>query len=325
MALELKLASTRSSRMGAGPVGDDRRNALDQPGTPAMIRGDFHMAIEGLRPTPQHSNLHISDEVGAWLGVLDRLGLMQDHDRVAETMIADIDNLRSCGLVGEPYIYYPQAITFQGLVDALDNGNFPRHAYPPTDINHRVWEPGVPSERYSYNQLDQLALKELYSDWAPQVRLAVYNTHATPKVDKLLHFLGLPFDEHSGTPGQRTQLEAIDETRAAYHSEHEGFVMTPLNTEAILAIALSRRLRRVKGEAMPVSRAYFRDATLPRLYTDPLQPSQSRRFREPPISLVGMVFSGSKGEMVLDWSRGTPKDDVGVGLAVAAVMNPRTI
>jgi hypothetical protein len=205
VALELKLASTRSSRMGAGPVGDDRRNALDQPGTPAMIRGDFHMAIEGLRPTPQHSNLHISDEVGAWLGVLDRLGLMQDHDRVAETMIADIDNLRSCGLVGEPYIYYPQAITFQGLVDALDNGNFPRHAYPPTDINHRVWEPGVPSERYSYNQLDQLALKELYSDWAPQVRLAVYNTHATPKVDKLLHFLGLPFDEHSGAPGQSTR------------------------------------------------------------------------------------------------------------------------
>ena len=59
------------------------------------------MAIEGLRPASQHSNLHIGDEVGAWLGVMDRLGLMQDHDRVAETMIADIDNLRLCGLVGK--------------------------------------------------------------------------------------------------------------------------------------------------------------------------------------------------------------------------------
>jgi hypothetical protein len=38
-----------------------------------------------------------------------------------------------------------------------------------------------------------------------------------------------------------------------------------------------------------------------------------------------MVFSGAKGEMVLDWSRGTPKEDVGVGLSIAAVMNPRTI
>ena len=283
------------------------------------------MAIEGLRRAPQHSNLHISDEVGAWLGALDRLGLMQDHDRVTQTMIADIDNLRLCGLVGEPYVYYPQAITFQGLIDGLDNGDFPRHAYPATDINHRVWGPGEHGERYSYHHLDQLSLEQAYADWAPQVRLAVYNTQATPKVDRLLHFSSLPFDAHSAAPGQRTQLEAIAETKLAYDSGHEGFVMTPLNTQAILTIALSRRLRRAKGEAMPVSRAYFRDATLPRLYTDPLEPSQPRRFTEPPISLVGMVFSGAKGEMVLDWSRGTPKEDVGVGLSIAAVMNPRTI
>lgn len=283
------------------------------------------MAIDGLRPVPQHSDLHISDEVGAWLGVLDRLGLMQDHDRVAETMIADIDNLRSCGLVGEPYVYYPQAITFQGLVDALDNGKFPRHAYPASDVNHKVWGPGEHKERYSYSQLDQLALKQAYAEWAPQVRLAVYNTQATPKVDRLLHFLGLPFDADSAAPGQRTQLEAIAETKLAYDSEHLGFVMAPLNTQAILMIALNRRLRRVKGEVMPVSRAYFRDATLPRLLTDPLWPSKPQRFNEPPISLVGMVFSGAKGEMVLDWSRGTAKEDVGVGLSIAVVTKPRSI
>jgi hypothetical protein len=33
------------------------------------------MAIEVLRPDPQHNDLHISDEFGAWLGALDRLGL----------------------------------------------------------------------------------------------------------------------------------------------------------------------------------------------------------------------------------------------------------
>jgi hypothetical protein len=278
------------------------------------------MPIEGLRSAPQHNNLHISDEVGAWLGVLDRLGLMQDHDRVAETIIAEIDGLSSCGLAGEPYIYYPQAITFQGLVDALDNAQFPRHVYPPTDINHRVWGPGEHKERYSYHHLDQLALRQAHSEWAPQVRLAVYNAQATPKVDKLLHFLGLPFDEHSGAPGQRTQVEAIEETKQAYETAHKGFVMAPLDTQAVLMIALSRRLHRAKVEAMPVSRAYFRDATLPRLFVDPLGPSQHRRFNEPPISLVGMVFSGAKGEMVLDWSRGTPKEDVGVGLSVAAVV-----
>ncbi len=275
------------------------------------------MVIDGLRPASQHNNLHIGDDVAAWLGVLDRLGLMQDHDRVAETMIAEIDHLRSCELVGEPYVYYPQAITFQGLVDALDNGEFPRHAYPATEINHRVWGPGEHRERYCYHQLDQLSLRQAYAEWAPQVRLAVYNPQATPKVDRLLHFLGFPFDQHSAALGQKTQLEAITEAKQAYDSEHEGFVMAPLNTQAILMIALNRRLRRVKGEAMPVSRAYFRDATLPRLLTDPLWPSPPRRFSEPPISLVGMVFSGAKGEMVLDWSRGTPKEDVGVGLSIA--------
>ncbi len=65
------------------------------------------MAIEGLRPAPQHSNLHISDEVGAWLGVLDRLGLMQDHDRVAETMTTDIDNVRGCLVVCGTWVAAP--------------------------------------------------------------------------------------------------------------------------------------------------------------------------------------------------------------------------
>lgn len=283
------------------------------------------MAIEGLRTTPQHSDLHISDEVASLLRVLDRLGLMQEHDRVAKTMIAAIDNLSLCGMVGEPYVYYPQAITFQGLIDALDNGTFPRHTYPSTDINHRVWGSGEHTEGYRYRELDRLALGQPFADWAPQVRLAVYNTHSTPKVDKLLHFLGLPFDTHNAERGQETQLDAIDEAKRAYDSEHEGFVMRPLTTQAILTIALSRRLRQVKDEPMPVSRAYFRDATLPRLYMDPLETSQPRRFNHPPISLVGMVFSGAKGEMVLDWSRGTPKEDVGVGLSIASVMKPRTM
>ena len=225
----------------------------------------------------------------------------------------------------EPYVYYLQAITFEGLVDALDNGDFPRQGYPPTDINHRVWGPGEHRERYNYHRLDQLALRQACAYRAPQIRLAVYNTQATPKVDKRLHFLGLPFDAHSAAPGQRTQLETIAETKPAYDSDHEGFVMTPLNTRAILTIALSRRLHRVKREAMPVSRAYFRDATLPRLYTSSLGPSQPRTFREPPFSLVGMVLSGAKDEMVRGWSRGTLKEDVGIGLSVAAVMNPRTI
>jgi hypothetical protein len=280
------------------------------------------MAIQGLRTTPQHTNLHISDEVASSLAVLDRLGLMQDHDRVAETMIADIDNLRLCGMVGEPYVYYPQAITFHGLINALNNGPFPRHTYPSTSINHRVWGSGEHTDGYSYQQLDKLALRQPCADWAPQVRLAVYNTHSSPKVDKLLHFLALPFDTHNAGRGQHTQLDAIDEAKRAYDSEHEGFVMTPLTTQAILTIALSRRLRRLKDEAMPVSRAYFRDATLPRLYMDPLETSQPRRFSDPPISLIGMVFSGAKGEMVLDWSRGTPKEDVGVGLSIAAAMTP---
>jgi hypothetical protein len=143
-------------------------------------------------------------------------------------------------------------------------------------------------------------------------------------VDRLLHFLGLPFDTHNAAAGQKTQLEAIAETKLAYDSEHAGFVMTPLNTQAILMIALSRRLRRVKGEAMPISRAYFRDATLPRLFTDPMGASQPQRFSEP-IYLIGMVFSGAKGEMALDWSRGTPKEDVGVGLSIAAETKLRMV
>jgi hypothetical protein len=148
--------------------------------------------------------------------------------------------------------------------------------------------------------------------------------HSTPKVDKLLHFLGLPYDRHNAQRGQETQLDAIAAAKRAYEPEHEGFVMTPLSTQAILMIALSRRLRHVKDEAMPVSRAYFRDATLPRLFMDPLETARPRRFNDPPIWLIGMVFSGAKGEMVLDWSHGTAKEDVGVGLSIAAVMKPPT-
>jgi hypothetical protein len=134
----------------------------------------------------------------------------------------------------------------------------------------------------------------------------------------------MPFDSHNAERGQQTQLDAIAEAKRAYDSDHEGFVMTPLSTQAVLTIALSRRFRQVRDEPMPVSRAYFRDATLPRLYLDPLETTHPRRFNEPPISLVGMVFSGAKGEMVLDWSRGTPKEDVGVGLSIAAVVDART-
>jgi len=282
------------------------------------------MSIEGLRASPRHSDLHVSDEVGSWLMALERLGLVQDRDRAAETLAADIDRLSNCGVAGEPYVYYPQAITFQGLIDALNDGEFPRHTYPPTNIDHRVWGSREHTGAYSYQQLDKLALEDKYADFAPQVRLAVYNAHSTPKVDKLLHFLGLPFDAHNAERGEKTQLDAIYEAKQAYDSEHDGFVMTPLTTKAVLTIALGRRLRRVKDDEMPVSRGYFRDATLPRIYTDPLGTSDPPTFNNPPISLVGMVFSGGKGEMVLDWSRGTPKEDVGVGLSIAAVMGPRS-
>ena len=100
-----------------------------------------------------------------------------------------------------------------------------------------------------------------------------------------------------------------------YESKHEGFNMAPLSTQAMLMITLARRARG-EGEAMPAARGYFRDATLPRKFMNPSEPAYPRKFDDAPLWLIGMMFSAAKGEIVLDWSHGTAKEDVGVGLSV---------
>ena len=169
------------------------------------------MAIEGLRPAPDHHHLaiNVSKEVGGWTEALGILGLVQD--RVTESINADIELLSSCGMAGEPFVYCPQAISFHDLITALDHGKFPKHAYPPTSRNHKVWSLGehaAGSEGYTEHELDRIARNQPYAGGVPHVRLAVYNANSTAKLDKLLHFLDLPFDQHSAEPGQTTQLES---------------------------------------------------------------------------------------------------------------------
>lgn len=257
------------------------------------------MAIEGLKTVTQPNEVNFSDQVGASVEALDLLGLVEDHDKVTESVTADYNALTKSGRAGEAFIQLPRdVITLGGMVRVLDDAPYTGdRKYSTTYVYDELWTPGVGAEGYQAEELDNLTLTG-NGNFAPHARLAVHNP--ANKQEPLLHFLDMPFDDKHAKRKQQTQLEAIDVAVNAYEAEgHEGFAMTPLNAKAVAFIALTRR---IKGEAMPMAWGFMRDATLPRITVDG-------------YSVVGGVVSIG-GQLGLRRSVGYACSDGGVGLSV---------
>ena len=258
------------------------------------------MTIEGLNTVRQPVDLDLSDHVGASVEALRMLGLVEDQDRVAETLAVDYAKLvRNSGRTGELFIQLPKGmITLADLIQISDSVPPPKDKrYPKTSFYNELWTPGFSQGGYQADELDNLALGS-NDDFTSHARLAIHDP--VGELEPLLHFLDQPFDKIHAKRGKQTQLEAVHEAIDVYQTEeHEDFTMAPLNVKAVAFIALSRR---IKGEAMPMAGSYMRDATLPRKIVEGK-------------SLVGYV-SSLNDKIYLHKSFGRADSRFGVGLSV---------
>lgn len=257
------------------------------------------MAIEGLRTAPQPNAVNMQDEVDASVEALEMLGLVQDRDRLTETVAADFNALAQSGQTGEAFIQLPRGvITLEGLIAVSDGATYAGdRKYPATYKWGELWTPGAHPDGFRADDLDNLSLGKQNGDYPSHARLAVHNPAS--EQEPLLHFLGKPFDGKYAEPGQQTQLEAVDEAAQVYVAEYQDFVMTPLNAKAVAMIALTRR---IKGETMPMAWGFMLDATLPRKSVDG-------------DSVVGYVNSAGD-QLRLNRSNGRARSGVGVGLSM---------
>lgn len=221
------------------------------------------MAIEGLSREQSVPVAKPSDDIGVAVEALERLGLVADRDRVAETVAADFAALDSSGTTGEKYIALPNCSrTLWQIIAASDSGEYMGgKKYPKTYVYHNLWTPGAHRGGLQAEEIGRLGLpdQQASDDWQEHARLAVHNPAS--EHEPLLHFLGLAFDEMYAQEGQDTQLQAITREKQAYEAKHPGCTMVPLDAKAVAFIGL---MRRIKDETMPVAWGFMRDATLPR-------------------------------------------------------------
>ena len=257
------------------------------------------MAIEGLK-APEVRN--VTDEVDVAVEALDMLGLVEDRDRVTESIKADFDALSVLSVGGgERYVQLPRnVITLPEMINALDSGSYSEgREYPKTYVWEDLWTPGASTAGYKDDDLGNLSADRKDADWPAHVRMVILNEEDSPE-EPLLHFLNQPFDEKYAEKGQKTQLESFDEARQDFlEAQDPGFDMTPLNVSAVAMIAL---MRRIKGEDMPMEWGFMRDVTLPRVSLGG-------------VSFVGRVDSRG-GQLRFGRSDGSAHPHAGGGLSV---------
>jgi hypothetical protein len=265
------------------------------------------MAIEGLRTVPEpNSNVNVSDEVGAAVLALDMLGLVEDHEQVTESITASFGDLAASKQPGEAYIQVPRKlVSLPGIIEVLDGAKYPGdREYPDTWVYRDLWIPGTDEGSFEAEDIGNLELGQR-DDFPPHARIAVHNPNSHE--ERLLHYLGQPFDEMYAKEGEETQLQSFARSKTLLEAAHEDFALTPLNANAVAMIALTRR---IKGEKMPFGWGFMRDATLPRKTVDG-------------DSLVGFVDSRG-GQLGLDGSYGFALPYVGLGLSVGPkVLEPQ--
>jgi hypothetical protein len=256
------------------------------------------MAIQGLQKSEAVPVLN-NDDVGAAVEALSLITNFDDRAQVEESVRRDFAGVRESGVKGEAYIQVPGSVANLGrVVQALDEGNFSKD-YPSTYVWHELWTPSTGPEGYAQEELDEI--DGLPTGWQAHGRIAVHGTESQD--EPLLHFLGLPYDDYAkqtwDPKAEATQLEKVAKAKQAFEAEHPDFNMVVLDANAVGFIGL---MRRIKGEPMPMSWGFMRDASLPRKTVGG-------------DSVVGCVDSLG-GQLGFSNSLGYGNGYVGVGLSV---------
>jgi hypothetical protein len=224
------------------------------------------MAIEGLRTVPEpNPNINISDAVGASVQALDMLGLVADHEQVTDSITAEFGALSSLlsgdgPMTGEAYIQIPRkVISLPRMIEVLDGAKYPGdREYPDTWVYRDLWVPGTNKGSLEAEDIGNLELGN-QGDFPVHARAAVLNPNNPD--ERLLHYLGQPYDEMYAREGEETQLQSFATSKTLQEAAHPDSTLTPLNANAVAMIALTRR---IKGQDMPFEWGFMRDATLPR-------------------------------------------------------------
>ena len=261
------------------------------------------MAIEGLREVSLASEVKLSlsrqtDQETAFAEALSVFGLVEDRQRVIDSVGAEIESYEGCGRTGGFYVYLSRKIiTLARSVEIFNKATFPdEERHFESTVDPKLWTPGEDEYGYKEEELDKLRLdSDSEDDVSPHVRLAVHDK------GQLAHFTDQPFNIESSIAGQQTpQLSSINEAIIAYEAEgHEDFYMTALNAKALVFIAL---IHRIKGEAKSIPWVKIRDATLAARTHDRIQ-------------AVGAVdYAGDRFRLIRDNCSDDENSGVGISL-----------
>jgi hypothetical protein len=279
------------------------------------------MAIEGLRDTQYDGPTSTSPQVNIFVKELDLLHQTIDHDKVIRTLEKDLEWIESLGVDGEPYIaFQPATLAFSGLAAALDSHQFPRH-YPPTERNHVVWSYGEHGHEAGYKdyELGRLALGEHDPTWLPHLRLAVYNHKDT--TDKLLHFVDMPYNRNHAEHGETTQLDAFERFKREKEAEYPDIEVTPLGAGSLVSMDIAHRLWNPDtmphsiAHGIPIKRGFMRDPNVHRRLINPVRSDSGKIQTSEPVWLGPMVDFRGNGALLLEFTLGHKKPDVGLGVS----------
>jgi hypothetical protein len=280
------------------------------------------MALVGLKERQQ-----FGDEASATVVALELLGLVDDRERLLDSVSTEFEVLRASGIPGELYIQVPESVcsacaiaraVWYGQLSARSLEDDPKYVtFESLRENvDPLWRPGHAAHSYTVSEVGNLTIPSSQDrKWAPHARLAVYDTENTKAHNGkgLLHFLNQPFDSERATAGQQTQLEAI--ATVAANERYRGHTLAPLNTSGLAMIAL---IRRVQGLPMPMKNDHrspaevLVDATLPRRIFDQ---DRSR------VSVVGTLSMEDHKLLFGTWE-GAPAPNIGVGISIAPAPRP---
>ncbi len=256
------------------------------------------MAISGVRSSETVPVVN-SDDVGAAVEALSLVAAFDDREAVTAQVRGEFAALAGSSVQGELYIHVPSSVANLGRVaQALDEGSFGKE-YQATYVYGQLWTPGVGQEGYTADELGTLGSGT--GEDQVHARVAVHGTKSQD--EPLLHFLCLPYDDYAkqtwNPRAEATQLEKVAEVKQAFEAENTDFNMAPFNANDVAFMAL---MYRIKGEDMPMSRGFMRDASLSRKSVGG-------------YSVVGSVYS-SRGRLRFGLSDGDANDGIGVGLSV---------